>query len=124
MKVQKSIQLTSKPLQSLLDNGEGIDFRLDEPQWNDIEVGSILEFWEDFSGWDKEHLPSARRVFVEVVGIIRAKKFKELMRHQDLATFLRDDNKEKTLGELRQWWTKKQEQQFGVLGWKVHLISS
>ena len=48
------IQLTSGPLDHLIEMGEGIDVRLDEERWQVLQVGDIIEFEEDPSAEQKE----------------------------------------------------------------------
>ena len=62
MLVEKSVQLTTKSFDELIAQGTSVDFRLDERVWSGLEVGSVIEFWEDFSGWDKQPSPQARKV--------------------------------------------------------------
>jgi len=45
--IKKSIQCTTEPLEYLLRNKETVDFRLDEDQWQDLNVGDVIEYWED-----------------------------------------------------------------------------
>ena len=45
MNIKKSIQLTTSPLEELIENGESIDFRIDEEAWQDLQTGDHVEFW-------------------------------------------------------------------------------
>ena len=122
MNIKKSIQLTTEPLETLISNGESVDFRLDEPAWESLVIGDVVEFWEDFSGWDKEPSPESRKVIAEIVEIFRAASFSELIDTLP-ESFSRDAKKEDTIADLRQWWTPEREKQTGVLGWRVKLIN-
>lgn len=118
MTVKKEIQLTSLPLDTLIKNGESIDFRLDEPVWKNLEQGDVIEFWEDLSGWDKAPSTNSRKVKAKIVEVFRASSFSELI--DNLPTsFSTDTPKEEILRDLRQWWTPEKEKQVGVLGWRV-----
>ena len=122
--IKKSIQCTTEPLENLITNGEEIDFRLNEPQWADLQIGDIIEYWEDFSGWDTKPDPNARRIKCQIIDMVREKSFINLMHRQDLATFFKDDDKDEIIASLRQWWTAEKEKTTGVLGLRVKLISS
>lgn len=122
LKIQKHIQLTTAPLEELIEKGESVDFRLDEEVWKNVNVGDAIEFWEDFSGWDKEPSPQSRKVVVRIVEIFRAASFSELIDTLP-ATFNGDQTKEETISGLRQWWTPEHEQQTGVLGWRIRVIT-
>jgi ASC-1-like (ASCH) protein len=121
MGIKKHIQLTKEPLETLIKNGESVDFRLDEPAWEDLMVGDTVEFWEDFSGWDKEPSTNSRKVVVKIVEIFRAASFSELIDTLP-KSFNRQGTKEHTIADLRQWWTPEREKQTGVLGWRVEVI--
>ncbi len=121
MKVKKSIQLTTLPLDDLLKYKEAVDFRLDEESWKDLKVGDILEFWEDFSGWDKWPSERSRRVQVKLVEIFRASSFSDLIDGLP-KSFSKWQKKEEIIEDLRKWWTPEREQQMGVLGFFVQVI--
>lgn len=118
---KKSIQLTSEPMDELLKYGTSIDFRLDEKRWEDLKVDDLIEFWEDFSGWDKEPSQNSRRVPVKILGIFRARSFRELL--DDLPdTFVEREDKDTLIKGLRRWWTAEKEKQIGVLGLKIDVL--
>lgn len=122
MEIKKSIQLTKEPLEYLLKHGETIDFRLDEEAWAELKGGDIIEFWEDFSGWDKQPSAHSRRITVKIEDIIRAHSFAELV-DTFPESFTEKGNKDEILSDLRQWWTPEREKQTGVLGFKVKAVS-
>ena len=119
--IKKYVQLTTEPLEALIENGHGIDFRLDEPAWQDIHIGDIIQFWEDLSGWDKKPASNARRVTVRITDIFRAASFSELMENLP-EDFAHGANKDSVIQDLRQWWTSEKEKETGVLGWRVTVI--
>lgn len=121
MRVIKSIQLTTIPLEAILKNRESIDFRLDQEAWKDIEIGDHLEFWEDFTGWDKEPSENSRRVIVEVKNIYKAPTFAELFEIIE-KEFKSLGNKENLLNGLRGWWSEEKEVCTGTLAFHVCLV--
>jgi len=118
MHIKKSIQLTTAPLEELLKKGESIDFRLDEAAWQDLGVGDHVEFWEDFTGWQKEPTDKSRRVIVRIEHIYKAQSFRELF---DLieGDAARLGDKEELLEGLRSWWSEDKETTEGVLAFHV-----
>ena len=120
MEVKKSIQLTTKPLEKLIRNGESLDFRLDQEAWQDLQVGDYIEFWEDFTGWQKEPTDNARKVVVKIEHIYKAPTFKELFEVIE-KDFSRLGDKEKLLSGLRSWWSEDKEVNEGVLAFHVIL---
>ncbi|MFP4402380.1 MAG: hypothetical protein ACLFPL_04055 [Candidatus Nanoarchaeia archaeon] len=79
MEIKKLIQSTTEPLEELIENGESVDFRLDEECWRDLRVADYIEYWEDFTGWDTEPSPQSRRVVAQIHEIINASTFTELV---------------------------------------------
>ncbi len=118
MEVKKSIQLTTRPLEELIKNGESLDFRLDQEAWRNLQAGDYIEFWEDFSGWQKEPTNDSRKVTVRIEKIYRAPTFKKLFDEieNDLS---RLDDKDQLLSGLREWWSEERETQEGVLAFHV-----
>ncbi|MCA9355169.1 hypothetical protein KC865_01290 [Candidatus Kaiserbacteria bacterium] len=118
MNIKKSIQLTTSPLEELIQNGESLDFRLDEEAWQELEMGDNIEFWEDFTGWQKEPTDSSRRVVVRIKHIYKAPSFRELFDiiEQDAA---RLGDKDELLSGLRSWWSEEKETNKGVLAFHV-----
>ena len=103
-------------------DGGGIDFRLDEPQWEELEVGDIIQYWEDFSGWDKAPAPNARRLNVKITDIFRVPTFQDLIARGKEDGFFRGEDAEDIITGLRRWWTPEREQKNGVLGLKVEVL--
>lgn len=118
MNIKKTIQLTTEPLEELLEKGESLDFRLDEEAWQYLQAGDYVEFLEDFTGWQKQPTKDSRKVIAQIMQIYRATTFKEIFEviEQDLA---RLGNKEELLSNLREWWSEEKEVQAGVLAFHV-----
>jgi len=121
MRIKKSIQLTTKPLEDLITQGNSVDFRLNDPAWEDLNTGDIIEFWEDFSGWDKTPQNNARKINARIEDIIHAHTFYELIDKLP-KTFSETASKSEIIDNLRQWWTPEKEEKSGVLGLKVRKI--
>jgi len=123
MHIKKSIQLTTAPLDELLKKGESIDFRLDEEAWQGLQTGDYVEFWEDFTGWQKEPTDTSRRVVVRIEHIYKAPSFRELFEtiEQDSA---RLGDKDELLSSLRSWWSEENETDKGVLAFHVVLTDN
>lgn len=121
MAVKKSIQLTTTPLEELMTKGESIDFRLDEAAWQDLGVGDHVEFWEDFTGWQKEPTDESRRVIVRIEHIYKAPGFRGLFDiiEQDAA---RLGDRDQLLDGLRSWWSEDKETTEGALAFHIVVI--
>jgi len=121
IKVKKSIQLTTDPLEELLKNGESLDFRLDQEAWQELKTGDYVEFWEDFTGWQKEPTEDARKVTVKIEHVYKAPTFKELFDVIE-KEFTRLGDKEGLLTGLRSWWSEDKEVSEGVLAFHVTVV--
>jgi ASC-1-like (ASCH) protein len=121
MKIKKSIQLTTAPLEELIATGESVDFRLDEAAWHDLEAGNHIEFWEDFTGWQKEPTDESRRVIVRIEHIYKASSFQELFGIIEQDTERLGDKDELSQG-LRSWWSEDKETTEGVLAFYVEVV--
>jgi len=120
--IKKSIQCTTEPLEYLLKNKETVDFRLDEDQWSDLNVGDIIEYWEDFTGWQKEPSAHSRKAQVRITEVFRVKSFSDLILLSQKDGLFIGENPDEIISNLRQWWTEDKEKSIGVLGLKVTLI--
>ena len=114
------MQLTTGPLDELIQNRESLDFRLDQEAWQDLLPGDYIEFWEDFTGWQKQPADNSRRVLARIEHIYRAPTFKGIF------TVIEKDasrlgNREKLLKDLREWWTEEREVDEGVLAFHIIL---
>ena len=121
MDIKKSIQLTTEPLGELLNNGESLDFRLDQEAWQELEIGDYIEFWEDFTGWQKEPTEDARKAIAKIEHIYKAPTFKELFDVIE-KEFTRLGDKENLLKGLRSWWSEEKEVDEGVMAFHVTLV--
>ena len=120
MNIKKSIQLTTKPLDELLSKGESLDFRLDQEAWQELKTDDYIEFWEDFTGWQKEPTEDARKVIVKIEHIYKAPTFTELFDVIE-KEFTRLGDKGDLLNGLRSWWSEDKEVNEGVLAFHVVL---
>lgn len=121
MEIKKSIQLTTSPLEELLKNGESLDFRLDQEVWRDLKAGDYIEFWEDFTGWQKEPTEDARKAIVKIEHVYKAPTFKELFDVIE-KEFTRLGDKDDLLQGLRSWWSEEKEVNEGVLAFHIVLV--
>lgn len=121
IEIKKSIQLTTGPLEEVLKRGESLDFRLDQEAWRNLQPDDYIEFWEDFTGWQKEPTDDSRRVIVQIKHIYRAPNFKKLFEAIENDSKLLA-NQEKLLVGLRSWWSEEKEVHEGVLAFHIVLI--
>ena len=121
MEIKKSIQSTTAPLEELLQNRESLDFRLDQEIWSDLQPGDYIEYWEDFTGWQKEPTAYARKVIARIEHIYKAPTFKELFTVIE-NSFSRLENTGDLLKDLRHWWSEDKETDEGVLAFHVTKI--
>lgn len=121
MEIKKSIQSTTGPLETLLKNSESLDFRLDQEAWKELRAGDHIEYWEDFTGWQKEPTDDARKIIVRIEHIFKAPTFNELFDAIG-EDFERLENRDELLIDLRKWWTEEKEKEFGTLAFYVKVV--
>ena len=80
MNIKKSIQLTTEPLNQLLEKGESIDFRLNQAVWQDLQEGDYVEFWEDVTGWQTEPAPDAKKLLLKYKRYIKRLIFRNYLK--------------------------------------------
>ncbi len=121
MEIKKSIQLTTEPLETLLKNGKSLDFRLDQEAWRELQAGDYVEYWEDFTGWQKGPTEDARRVIVRIEKKFLAPTFLELFDviGKDLE---RLEDRNALLSNLKKWWTEEKEKEHGTLAFYVKVV--
>ena len=119
--IRKSIQLTTKSLESLLRDGESLDFRLDQAVWQDLNVDDYIEFWEDFTGWQTEPVDNSRKVTVQIKHIFKAVCFLKLFEIIE-NEFSQLGDKNALISGLRHWWSEDKETQEGVLAFHVVVV--
>ena len=115
MPIKKSIQLTTSSLENILSQPISVDFRLDESAWKDLRKNDIIEFWEDFSGWDTEPSKNSRLVKVHIIDILKNTTFDRLIDNLPDG-LIPADNKQSTLTNLEKWWSVETQKNKGVIG--------
>ncbi len=87
----------------------------------DLKAGDCIEFWEDFTGWQKGPSANSRKLVVKIENIYRAPSFKELFEVIE-KDFKRLSDKEGLVSGLRSWWSENKEVKEGVLAFHVKLV--
>ena len=84
-------------------------------------MGDQVEFWEDFTGWQKEPTDKSRRVIVCIKHTYKAPSFRELFDtiEADVASL---GDKDELLEGLRSWWSEDKETNEGVLAFHVVVV--
>jgi ASC-1-like (ASCH) protein len=122
MHIKKSIQLTKNSLEVLIKNKYSLDFRLNQDTWKEICKGDFLEFWEDFSGYDKNPSKNSRRVIVEVLDIFISDCFLNLIDDVSNLDYIISEDNSELLRNLNKWWTTDKELFFGVKCFYIKVI--
>ncbi|NQZ85714.1 MAG: hypothetical protein HRU03_08400 [Nanoarchaeales archaeon] len=122
MEIKKSIQLTTKPLDTLLKDKYSLDFRLDQDVWKIINKGDYLEFWEDFSGYDSKPSKNSRKVIVEVLDIFVSDCFSNLLDDVKDLDYITLGDKSDNLKNFNHWWPREKELKFGVKCFYIKII--
>ena len=109
-----SMNLSTAGFDRFLNEGGGVDYRLDEARWSSLEDGDIFEFVEDPG--------QARRYCVRILKIYKAASFSELL--DELPDMLFDKSqKEPYLEFFSQWWSPESEEREGALALHIEVIN-
>ena len=80
-----------------------------------FKKNDIIEFWEDFSGWDTEPSKNSRLVKVHIIDILKNTTFDRLIDNLPDG-LIPADNKQSTLTNLEKWWSVETQKNKGVIG--------
>lgn len=107
------MQLTTGGFERFLEEGGGVDFRLDEECWRALNDGDIFEFVEDPG--------EQRRYSVRILKKYTAASFADLIDKLPESLF---DPKQKQsyLDFFAQWWSAEEERREGVLGLHIEVL--
>ncbi|MDF1667875.1 MAG: hypothetical protein P1V97_39425 [Planctomycetota bacterium] len=108
-----SMQLSAGGFERFLQDGGGVDFRLNEECWRPLNDGDVFEFVEDPG--------ESRRYCVRIIKKYTATSFSELI--DCLPAELFDHSqKQDYLDFFREWWSSEEEAREGVLGLHIEVL--
>ena len=109
--MEYKMKLLEDPFMRILNGSKEVEFRLYDEKRRKIRVGDTIEF---------SKLPDlTEKITVEVVDLYKAKTFRELLSNLG---YQGKELEEKVQG-MYSIYSKDQEQEFGVLGIKIKLLS-
>ena len=100
----------------ILNGTKRIEIRLNDEKRQSIKLGDKIKFFKE---------PDLTETFeAKVVGLLRYNSFEDMFKDYDISV-LSDASmtKEELISVLEKFYTKEKQQQYGVLGIRVELIS-
>ena len=109
-----SMKISSGGFNKFLNDGGGIDFRLNESCWSSLENGDIFELVEEPD--------ENNRYNVKIIKLYTASSFSKLL--DSLPNKLFDKSrKDAYLEFFSQWWSTEAEQQEGTLALHIEVLN-
>lgn len=99
----------------ILNGTKRIEIRLFDEKRQQIKIGDVIKFLKE---------PELNESFnAKVVGLLRYNSFEDMFKDFDISV-LSDDSmtKEELTTVLEQFYTKKKQEQYGVLGIRIELL--
>jgi ASC-1-like (ASCH) protein len=106
------MHLDNEPFSLIKDGHKIIEVRLNDIKRQSIEVGDIIKFINKKTGQNLE---------VRVVNLLRYPDFDSLFDSCDIHDF-GSNNKTLSLEKMRNYYSKEEEKEYGVLGIKIKLL--
>lgn len=110
-----NMKLQEKYYNYILNGTKRIEIRLYDEKRQQIKIGDIIKFIKE---------PNLDESFeVKVIGLIRYNSFSEMFKDFDIS-LLADKRmtKDELINALEQFYTKEEQQKYGVLGIRIELL--
>ena len=106
------MKLNESPFERIKNGTKTIEFRLYDEKREKIEIGDKIEF---------SKLPDLQeKILVEVLDLYREETFESLFKK----IFTDEDEIERKIKSMYQYYSKEQEKEYGVIGIKINLLSN
>lgn len=109
------LKLNPEYFNFILNGTKRIEIRLNDEKRQNIKLGDKIKFFKE---------PDLEETFeVKVVGLLRYNSFEEMFKDYDISV-LADASmtKEELISVLNKFYTKDEQQKYGVLGIRIELI--
>ena len=110
-----NMKLHPKYFECILNGTKRIELRLNDEKRRLIKIGDLITFYK--MPEEKESLT------VKVVGLLRYDSFEDILNDYDISLVGdKDDTKEELINVLNNFYTKEEQEKYGVLGIKIEKI--
>lgn len=111
--MKHEMRLHNRPFEKIKRKTKTVELRLYDEKRKLIKIGDIIEF---------ENRVTQEKINVEVVKIHIFKSFKELYQNFDKISIGYDENEEANPKDMEQYYTKEEQEKYGVVGIEISLI--
>ncbi len=112
LKMEHKMKLQPRYFDYILNGTKRIELRLNDEKRRLIKTGDTIIFYK--MPEEKESLT------VKVIDLLHYKSFKDLLNDYDISIFSsKDDTKEDLLNVLEEFYTKEDQEKYGVLGIRI-----
>ena len=110
-----NMKLHPKYFECILNGTKRIELRLNDEKRRLIKIGDLITFYK--MPEEKESLT------VKVVDLLRYDSFEDILNDYDISLVGdKDDTKEELINVLNNFYTKEEQEKYGVLGIKIEKI--
>ena len=96
------------------DGTKRIELRLYDEKRQKIALGDLVDFVD----------PDGRKISTRIIGLLKYESFKDLFEDFDIAVLADGSmSKQKLLQDLERFYTPEQQEQYGVLGLRIELLT-
>lgn len=114
--MEHTMNLNKKPFEKIKNKNKVIELRLYDEKRRKISVGDTIVF--------NNREEEAEPLKVNVVGLLNYRSFRDLINDFPMDYFAKgaDYGKEELINGMYQYYTKEEEEKYGVLGIRIELI--
>lgn len=107
------MRLHNSPFNLIKDGSKTIELRLNDEKRSIIKIGDNIEF---------TNRVTEEKILVEVVNLHKYNSFEELYKHFDKVSMGYKDNEEADPSDMEQYYSKEEQDKYGVVGIEIRLI--
>ena len=107
------MRLNSEPFEKIKNGSKTIELRLNDEKRRLVNIGDTITF---------TNLSNNEKIKVKVINLYKYNSFKELFSKIDNRLFGHIDNNKDNYKVMNKYYSKEEEQKYGVLGIEIKLI--
>lgn len=108
------MKLNPKYFEFMKNGTKRIEIRLNDEKRKDIKIGDVIVFQKE---------PELKEeLYTQIVNLSVKRNFKELLKNLDVSEYSdKSESEEKFLNDLYKFYTKQQEEKYGVVGIQIKI---
>lgn len=111
--MKHEMRLNNVPYTKIKNGTKTIELRLNDEKRQLLKINDLIEF---------TNLETSDKILVEVEDLYYYPSFEELYRHFDKVSLGYDENEEANPKDMERYYSKEEQEKYGVLGIKIRLL--